>query len=126
MNKNARTIETKRPDIMARLCADAAEICSETEPDDVKLFVDGITVRKTKPEDDEELALVVECGHGRIVLNGDLEVAEFITLLAKVEALSDLDAGGPFSTFSGTLNTIHFSASWDAEFNVVLAKPEEE
>jgi hypothetical protein len=126
MSKNARTIETKRPDIMARLCADAAEICSETEPDDVKLFVDGITVRKTKPEDDEDLALLVECGHGSIALNGDLEVAEFITLLAKVEALADLDAGGPFNTFSGTLNTVHFSATWDAEFNVAIAKPEGE
>lgn len=126
MNKSTMTIETKRPDILARLCADAAEICSETEPDDVKLFVDGITVRKTKPEDDEELALLVECGHGRIALNGDLEVAEFITLLTKVEALADIDAGGPFSTFSGTLNTIHFMATWDAEFNVVLTKAEGE
>ena len=126
MSKSKMTIETKRPDIMARLCADAAEICSETEPDDVKLFVDGITVRKAKPKDDEELALSVECGHGVVVLNGDLEVAEFITLLAKVEALADLDAGGPFSTFSGTLNTVHFSATWDAEFNVVLTKSEDD
>ena len=121
MSKNTMTITTKRVDILALLCASASELLSETEPDSMRLSADGITVYKGKAEDSEQ-ALVVECGHERIVLNDEAAVVELLTLLAKAEALLDIDAGGPFHTFSGLLNTAHFSVSWDAEFNVKVVQ----
>lgn len=125
MSKQVINIKADRLDTLAILCESAKYIVEQLDGiADMRLSVDGISVRNCKPEEPCDMAFNVEHEHGHLVVNGTESMDSLLLVLAKAMAIIEMDAGGPNHVFSGVLNTVDFSVSWDTEFNVKIERNE--
>lgn len=123
MSKQVINIKAEKLDTLAVLCEASKHIIEALDDiAELKLFVDGVSVRTCRGEEPDSMAVRVEWEHGHLVTNDSSEMDALLVVLAKAMALIEMDAGGPHHVFSGVLNSMLFSVSWDAEFNVKIER----
>jgi hypothetical protein len=123
----AQTIDMKTSHVqqMMAACVHALVMSQELEDTGIQVRTEALSVSTGLSSEPKEVAFIITKGKQTI----KAETAEDLTMLvALLDRLDDLleDEGGPTYCYAGSLVGYKFSVKWDAEFNVVLTKAEDE